>query len=191
MLKHDELKQLAKKFKDKSRPRIHIVGRKALIPHKVKPSGEVVTKENLDIAVDLSCLDLNDLRFLDAWKDCGWNMEKACEKVGFTLALGKRCYEKVKYFEFEDKKIKTLAKVPTVDFVTAKNFEGFVQDNLSDGQRDHLKELAKITGAYKNTASLTITQNVFNLPKLTPEVEAEFKALAERTLDTEVIQDVA
>lgn len=190
MTKKDELTKLAKKFSDKSRKSISI-GNQAIIPHKVKPSGEIIDDKNFDAAIDISRLNLSDLRFLDAWRDAGWNMEKACAKLGIEIAKAKRMYEKVRYFEFEDTKVKTLAKVPTPEFVAAKNIEGFYHDNLSDGQRDHLKELAKITGAYKNTATLSITQNVFNLPKLTPEVEAEFKALAEKALDAEIVEGAA
>lgn len=174
MKKTDELKKLAKKFSDRSRKTLP-AGHRAIVPHKFKPSGAVISNENFDAKCDLSHLTLSDLRFLDAWKDCGWNFEKACEKLDLDVEQAKRSYAKVRYFEFEDKKTQALSKVPTPEFVAAKNLEGFYQDNLSDGQRDHLKELAKITGAYKPTQSIHV-QVQLEKPAWTPEQEAKMKA---------------
>ena len=173
MPKKSEIKRFAKKFSDLSRKAI-LNGNTLVIPHKVKNSGVIVTHENFDARVDLSKLSLKDLAFLETWMDTGWDFEKTCRELGITEDQAKWSYNKVRYFEFEDKKVKALAKVPTPEFVAAKNLEGFYRDNYSDGQRDHLKELAKITGAYKPTVSIN-AQVQLEKPDWTPEQEAKLR----------------
>lgn len=168
MTTKDEVKRLAKTLNTKAR-KTATVGNQAIVPHVFKETGDLVNADNFDATVDLSKLNLNDLHFLDAWREAKWDMQKACDKLGIDLEKGKRHFSKVKYFEFEDAKVKALAKVPTPEWVAAQNLENVYTNKLEDGQRDSLKELAKITGAYKPTTNIQVNANVLSMPQLSPE----------------------
>jgi hypothetical protein len=166
----DEGKALVRKFSDRSRKVVKF-GKQFVVPHKFTPSGEVVDNSNFDIKRDISRLTLDDFRLLSALQEKKWDFKAACESLGLDTEQATRRYKKLSYFEFEDKKSLALAAVVTPAFVTAKNVEGLFADNLSDGQRDHLKELAKISGAYKPTTNVNLNVNAFVRPQLTPEQE--------------------
>lgn len=166
----DEAKALVRQFSDKSRKSTR-VGKQFIIPHKFTPSGDVINDSNFDVKRDISRLTMDDFRLLGALQEKKWDQKAACESLGVDLEASQKRLKKLSYFEFEDKKAQALAAVVTPAFVTAKNVEGFFQDNLSDGQRDHLKELAKISGAYKPTTNLNVNVNAFVKPQLSPEQE--------------------
>jgi hypothetical protein len=184
----DERKTLAKKFNDKAR-RTLVVKTRVIIPHKVKPTGETITKENRDVRVDISQLNLKELRFLDVFREMGWDFEKACAKMCIDPIEGRKTYRKCLWFPQEDAYVKAKAKVPTPDYILAKdvdNVEGAAK--LDDSQHKSLDRLAKITGSFKTSDTGPSTVNIFNLPKLTPEIESKFKALAEQALEAEVVE---
>lgn len=189
MQETDEGKALVKKFSDRSR-KVLKTGNNYFVPHKFTPDGDVLSEDNFNAKRDISRLTLDDFRLLGALQESGWNFETACEKAGLDKEKAVRRYKKLSYFEFEDKKAKALAALATPEFVTSQNVEGFYRDHLSDGQREHLKELAKISGAYK-TSAINIQHNVFNLPALSPEAEAKFKALAEEVLEADIVKTEA
>lgn len=166
----DEAKALVRQFSDRSRKTVK-AGNEFIVPHKFTPSGDVVDDSNFQPKRDLSRLTLDDFRLLAALQEKKWDAKAACDSLGLDLEISQRRLKKLSYFEFEDKKSKSLAAVATPAFVTAKNVEGFFTDSLTDGQRDHLKELAKITGAYKPTTNLNLNVNAFVKPQLTPEQE--------------------
>jgi len=172
---------LASSVNDGTR-QVRIRGIKSPVPLKFDKDGNPARTPQ---AVILKHLNRDELYFLKLWRDSGWNIAEATAKSGVTPEMAERLVKKLSVFQEEDEKVQALCKIPTPEYVAAKNLEGFYTDSFSDGQRDHLKELAKMTGAYKTVASLSITQNVFNLPKLTPEIEAKFKQLAKEALDTE------
>lgn len=167
----DEGKALVRKFSDRSR-KSKQVGKEFIVPHKFTLAGEVVDESNFNARTDISRLTLDDFRLLAALQDNNWDFQKACDASNQDYDKAARRYKKLSYFEFEEKKSTALAAVASPSFVTAKNVEGFFANNLTDGQRDHLKELAKITGAYKPTTSnLNVNVNTFTRPQLTPEQE--------------------
>lgn len=166
----DESKPLVKQFSDKAR-KVTRKGSQFIVPHKFSPEGDVLDESNFNARRDISRLSLDDFRLLSALQDKKWDFKAACEALQVDPEQAAKRYKKLSYFEFEDKKSQALAAVATPAFVTAKNIEGFFTDNLSDGQRDHLKELAKITGAYKPTTNLNVNVNAFVRPQLSPEQE--------------------
>jgi pyridoxine 5'-phosphate synthase PdxJ len=184
--KNDEVRSLVKKFSDKART-VQLKGNQFTVPHKFTPDGEVINESNLDARRDISRLNLEDFRLLAALQDHGWDLKAAAESVGQEVTQAQQRYKKLSYFKFEEQKSQSLAAVASASFVTAKNVEGFYQDNLSDGQRDHLKELAKITGAYKPTTNINMNVSAFVKPQLSPEAE---KATRE-FFDTIATQDHA
>lgn len=165
-----EEKKLVRRFSDRSR-KSRRVGSQFIIPHKFTPAGDVIDTSNFDPHRDISRLSLDDFRLLAALQEKKWDFKAACKETGLDEESAVRRYKKLQYFEFEDKKAKALAAVASPALVTAKNVEGFYMDNLSDGQRDHLKELAKITGAYKPTTNINMNVNAFVKPQLSPEQE--------------------
>lgn len=166
----DETQKLVRTFSDRSR-KTRRVGSQFIVPHKFTPEGDVLDESNFNAKRDISRLSLDDFRLLAALQEKKWDFKAACESIQADPEKAPKRYKKLSYFEFEDKKSLALAAVATPAFVTAKNVEGFYTDNLSDGQRDHLKELAKITGAYKNTTNVNVNFNAFVRPEMTPEDE--------------------
>lgn len=166
----DETKALVSQFSDRSR-KTSQKGKQFIVPHKFTPSGEVLDESNFNAKRDISRLSLDDFRLLAALQDKKWDVKAACESAGQDLEKATRRLKKLSYFEFEEKKALALAAVATPAFVASKNVEGFYADNLSDGQRDHLKELAKISGAYKPTTNINLNVSAFVKPQLSPEEE--------------------
>ncbi len=167
---NDEVKSLVSKFSDKART-VKLKGNHFSIPHKFTPDGEIISESNFVAKRDISKLTLEDFRLLDALQNHNWDIQAAAESIGQEPTQAEKRYKRLSYFKFEDKKSQALAAVATPSFVTAKNVEGFYQDNLSDGQRDHLKELAKISGAYKPTTNINLNVSAFVKPQLSPEAE--------------------
>lgn len=170
MASHSEPKALVRKFSDRSR-KVSRQGSKFIVPHKFTPKGDVIDESNFNPRRDLSRLSLDDFRLLSALQEAKWDFRSACEAAGLDVDKARIRYKKLAYFEFEDKKSLALAAVATPTFVAAQNVEGFYRDHLSDGQRDHLKELAKISGAYKPTTTLNLSVSAFVKPQLSPEQE--------------------
>ena len=183
-----ETKALVKKFSDKAR-KTKRVGNKFFIPHKFTPEGKVVTPENFNVLTDLSQLNLSHLRFLELWQSQGWDNEKTLTKCGLAPDIAEKTFKRLAYFKTEDATIKVLAARATPEAVLAKDVRNIEEINpkkeLSDSKHKSLERVSKVLGMFKSS-DISITQNVFNLPSLTPEVEAKFKALAEEALEAEV-----
>ncbi len=182
----DEGKTLVRKFSDKSRKATR-TGNKFLIPHKFTPDGDVIDESNFNARRDISRLTLDDFRLLSALQEKKWDLKAACESLQIDLEAAAKRYKKLSYFEFEDKKAHALAAVATPAFVTSKNVEGFFADNLSDGQRDHLKELAKITGAYKPTTNINLNHNVVQISVLSPDEQKRLKEIGDNWQEAQVV----
>lgn len=175
-LSAQEADHLASKNSDRAR-KVSRVGRTFLVPHKFDPSGSPLTEESFIPARDLSKLSMNDFLLLDALQEVGWNLEKASVKANMDLESAKRRFKRLQYFEFEAKRAHALAQVATPEFITSQHLDNVFTNTLQDGQRDSLKELAKITGAYKQAA---VSQtNIFNMPQLTPEQEAALREIGD------------
>lgn len=169
----EEGDKLASDLSDRSR-KVKRAGDKYLVPLKFDDQGNPLTQESFNIRKHLKELSLLDLRFLSEWRASGWDAEKAANKALVEPEHAKRLVRKLQVFKDEEERIKALADIPSVDFIKAKHTENVFEGKLDDSQRDSLKELAKIVGAYKTT-SVTLTQNVFNLPPLSPEQESKLK----------------
>lgn len=168
--------KMVQKHSDRSR-KVRRVGKDVFVPHKFDPTGDPLSEETFNPKRDLSRLSLEDFALLDAMVDSGWRMEKACAKIGMEMEEAVRRYKRISYFEFEEKRSKALAATASPDFIAAKHLDNVFTNVLDDGQRDSLKELAKITGAYKQIA---VNQtNIFNMPVLTPEQEAQLRSIGD------------
>lgn len=162
-----------------------------LARHRMTPDGEVVREGNFDPCRDIATLKDSELYFLDVWRESGWNNEEACRKSRLGYEEAKRLCRKLARWHEESLRVEALAKVPTPSWIAAKDVKNVYDGgSLSDSAHKSLERLAKITGAFK-TSDVSITQNVFNLPKLSPEVEAQFRVLAEQALEAEVVEKVA
>jgi hypothetical protein len=180
-----DVNALVSKYGDRARKRPAKSANHYIVTHKFTPDGDVVDESNFNPKRDLSRLSVDDFRLLSALQEKKWDVKAAAESSGLDPAWAEKRLKKLSYFEFEDKKAQALAAVANPAFVTAKNVEGFFADNLSDGQRDHLKELAKITGAYKPTTNLNLNVNAFVKPLLSPEQEKATREFFD-TIATEV-----
>ncbi len=179
----DEAQTAADEMSDRSRKarRVH---NQVLVPLKFDEEGQALTAETFDIRKHLKTLKQSDWRFLQAWRDAGWNVEKAQAATGFDAGKVKRLVAKLAVFRDEEARSVELAKIPTPAWIATKHVENFFDGgSLEDSQRDSLKELAKIAGAYKNTNTINIQNNVFNMPRLTPEAEKKLKEFADAQAD--------
>lgn len=179
----EEIDALGKDLNDSSR-KVKRIGKQLLVPRKFDDNGEILDSSTFDASVHLKRLDLNDLRFLKVWRDNSWNTAKAQEVSGLTDPQVKRLVSRLAVFREEDARVKALSEIPTTAWITAKHVENVYDGGkLEDSERDSLKELAKISGSYKNTSTVNIQNNVFNMPRLTPEAEARLKEFADAQAD--------
>lgn len=179
----DEEKQLVKEVTDRSRKPIQ-KGTNVFVPLKFDADGTLLDENSFDARKHLKRLSLDDLRFLQAWRAASWNTAAACEKLGVDQAEVKRLVAKLSVFRDEDARTRTLAEIPTPAWISAKHVENIYDGGtLEDSQRDSLKELAKISGAYKTASTINIQTNIFQMPKLTPEAAAKLKEFADAQAD--------
>lgn len=192
MKQTSDARALLKEVTDRSRKPIQ-QGKDVLVPLKFDVDGELLTKETFDARTHLKRLSLDDLRFLKAWRDSGWDTEKALAAVGAPPDKAKRLVVKLQAFRDEDAHTKALAEIPTQSWISAKHVENVYNGGqMQDSERDSLKELAKIAGAYKTAATVNIQHNVFNIPALTRDQEARVKALADSlAVEAEVVPNAA
>lgn len=180
-----DVKGLTSHFYDKARrPLTYATG--AMIPHKVKLDGKTITKENFDPRIDISKLNLNELHFLDVFREEKWDFDKACEKLGYDKLSALATYKRCLWFKQEDAYVRAKAKVPTPEYILAKdvdNLEGAKE--ITDSQHKSLDRLAKITGSFK-TNDITITQNFLQMPSLTPDQEQKLRLMADAIATEEV-----
>ena len=175
---------LASAVNDAAR-KITVRGKEAIVPLKFDKSGNPVGPQSKLL---FKRLTLDDLRFLQVWREVAWDVGQAQKRTGIDGDRLQRLVKKLACFREEDAKVKALCEIPTADWITAKHVENlYTKGGLEDSEHKSLQELAKIEGAYKNTAQLSITQNIFNLPKMSPESEAKLKAIAEAALDAEEV----
>lgn len=178
-----EKEQLAREFSDKAR-KVKWVGNKALVPHKFTPKGDVVSQENFNVKTCLSRLNLNDLRFLQLWRENKWNDEQALAKSGLEPDQATKTLKRLAYFKTEDARIKALATEATPERILAKDMENVeAGGTLNDSQHKSLDRAAKIVGAFKTT-EINIQQNFLQMPSLTPEQEKEVRQIFD-TIATE------
>lgn len=162
--------KLAEVVNDKAR-KITIRGNTAIVPLKFDEHGEPATVDKLIF----KRLSLSDLRFLQKLRAADWNIDKALEGDPLTRPAAERLVKKLACFREEDARIKALCEIPTPDWIAAKHVQNVYEGGvLQDSEHKSLAELAKIEGAYKQVAPQTQI-NVFNLPDITPEKEAELK----------------
>jgi hypothetical protein len=173
---------LEKVINDKAR-KIHIRGKTAIVPLKFDKDGEIASVDSRIF----KRLSLTDLRFLKVWKEENWDISKAGQRSGLENEKVERLVRRLSCFREEDAKVKALCEIPTPSWIAAKHVENIYDGGtLEDSQHKSLSELAKIEGAYKTTANLNITQNVFNLPAMAPEIEAKLKEIAEHAITAEL-----
>lgn len=159
-------------------------GGQVIVPLKFDEDGQPAQADRLVF----KRLSLNDLRFLQAWRQAGWNVEVAIGKSNLSRASAERLIKKLACFREEDARVKALCEIPTADWIAARHVQNIYEGgSLEDSEHKSLQELAKIEGAYKNNMNVSVTQNVFNLPKLDPETEQKLKALAAQ--EAQIIQD--
>lgn len=182
---------LAKAVNDKAR-KIKVRGPDAIVPLKFDTAGDVVTESTPPDRIILKRLSLRDLEFLQKWRNSNWDVEKTIQDAKINFEDAERLVKKLQCFREEDAKVKALSEIPTQAWIAAKHVENVYEGGrLAESEHKSLSELAKISGAYKNAnqTSVSITQNVFNFPKISPETEAQLKAIAARELSQEA--DVA
>jgi len=160
---------LTRAVNDASR-KITIRGRQAIVPLKFDAAGNLAT----DATRIFKRLTIDDLRFLQVWRECEWDTAKARERAGLPQDRIEKLVAKLAVFRQEDAQVRALCEIPTPDWIKAKHVENAYlggRDNKS--KQKSLEELAKMEGAYKQTAP-TNQLNVFNI-SLTPEQEATLK----------------
>lgn len=173
---------LEKAINDSAR-KIPIRGTQAIVPLKFDKDGDVVSHDTSPDRMVFKRLTLDDLRFLKIWRTNNWDVEKSREEAQVSEQKVILLVRKLSCFRAEDAKVRALAEIPTPNWVAAKDVQSIYEGGtLSDSEHKSLDRLAKITGAFK-TSEVNITQNVFNLPQLSPEATAAIKAIADKEAD--------
>ncbi len=168
---------------DKAR-KVALRGKQVIVPLKFDEEGNPATQDKLIF----KRLSLNDLRFLQQLRAHQWDVAKASETSGIGIEKGERLIKKLACFREEDARVKALCEIPTPDWIAAKHVQNIYEGGvLEDSEHKSLAELAKIEGAYKNNLQVTVTQNVFNLPKYDEETERKLKTIADQ--EAQIIQD--
>lgn len=178
-----EQRALVTQLNDKSR-KVAREGNKVFVPLKFDDQGNPLTKATFNAAKHLKSLNLNDLHFLKAWRDSGWDTEKACKATLTDPEKAKKLVRKLQVFKDEEERVKALADIPSTPWIAAKHTENVFEGKLDDSQRDSLKELAKIVGAYKPTTNIQLTADL----KM-PELSADQAKAAREFFDTIAIQE--
>lgn len=168
---------------DKAR-KVTLRGKQVIVPLKFDEDGEPATTDRLIF----KRLSLLDLRFLGALRKSQWDIDGAISATGLSRERGERLVKKLACFREEDARVRALCEIPTPDWIAAKHVQNIYEGGkLEDSEHKSLQELAKIEGAYKNNLSVSVTTNVFNLPKYDPATEAKLKEIADREAD--IIQE--
>jgi hypothetical protein len=164
--------------------KVKLRGKQVIVPLKFDEDGNPATTDKLIF----KRLSLVDLRFLAVWRHAGWDVEKAIAEVQLPRERVERLVRRLQCFREEDARVKALCEIPTPDWIAAKHVQNIYEGGtIQDSEHKSLQELAKIEGAYKNNLQVTVTQNVFNLPKYDPETEAKLKRIADE--EAMLIQD--
>lgn len=158
--------------------KVSLRGKEVIVPLKFDADGKVATVDKFIF----KRLSINDLRFLALWRETDYSedIQVLLKKTNLPESRIKWFCDKLDPFRKENDWTKALCNIPSINHIKARLHVNSYTDELSDGQRDSLKELAKIEGAYKNNLQVTVTQNVFNLPKYDPETEKKLKEIADR-----------
>lgn len=182
VLTHDKLLSEAG-INDKAR-KVKLRGKEVIVPLKFDEEGEPAAVDRLIF----KRLTLNDLRFLQKLRSANWDIAKAREGLDISLESAERLLKKLSCFREEDARVKALCEIPTPSWIAAKHVQNVYEGGtLEDSEHKSLQELAKIEGAYKNNINVSVTQNVFNLPKYDPETEKKLKDIADQ--EAMLIQD--
>ncbi len=164
--------------------KVKLRGKQVIVPLKFDEDGNPATVDRLIF----KRLSLNDLRFLGSLRKHSWDTERAIAECGITKESAERLIKKLVCFREEDARVKALCEIPTPDWIAAKHVQNVYEGGtLEDSEHKSLQELAKIEGAYKTNINLSVTQNVFNLPKYDPETEKKLKDIADK--EAQIIQD--
>lgn len=175
--------ELLKTVTDKTR-RISQGGKKIVVVHKFNPDGS-----QQKAPIHYTDCTASDFEFIDAWKAHKWDAEAAGKSLGLTERQIRWRVKKLSFIEQEDKIMRAKTKMLSPDYVIAKDLDNLEKVNrLEDTDHKSLDRLAKVQGMFK-TSDVSITNNIFQMPTLSPEQAAELKALGDRlaSVDTEVV----
>jgi len=162
--------------------KITLRGREALVPLKFGKDGRPATQRTLL----LKRLTLDDLRFLQLWREASWDIAKARQDSGLLPERVERLVKKLQVFREEDAKVKALSEIPTPSWISAKHVENVYDGGtLEDSEHKSLAELAKISGAYKPTTNVNLNFNAFVKPELSPEDEKKTREFFDTIATTE------
>lgn len=161
--------KLAQAVNDRAR-KVTVRGSQVIVPLKFDEEGNPATPDR----IILKRLTLNDLRFLQKLRSANWDIEKAREGMGFSREVAERLLKRLSCFREEDARVKALAEIPTPAWIAAKHVENVYEESLTDGKQKSLQELAKISGAYKPTQSVSVSISL-EKPSWTPEQEAKLR----------------
>lgn len=183
MANSEEEKSLIQEVSDRVRKVIQ-KGKEVLVPLKFDDRGELLTQDTFDIQKHFKRLSMDDLRFLQAWRKAEWNVQVAIKNSAVSDDKAERLIKKLQIFRDEDAQVKALAEIPTTAWIQAKHVENVYNGGqLEDSERDSLKELAKMSGAYKTSSTVNIQTNIFQMPQLSPEAMVKLKEFADSQAD--------
>ena len=183
MPNHEENQELLNHFSDQSR-QASLVGSTVVLPKILDDEGEIRNTWASPDAVFK--LNLKQARFLKAYEET-LDLEKAALKADVTVEWAKKFLKNQTALAYLDEKqrLTALSEVATPQWTKAKLVDGITGHWVPENPKVAVKclEMVKDINFPRAAANLNITQNVFNLPKLTPDAERALKEIADREAD--------
>lgn len=180
MARKIDKRRLANEAVNDAARKVTVVAGRVAVPMKFDEDGNPAELDRVSIKV----LSINDLRFLKALRENDWDPIKAAGICGFDLAKVERRMKKLACFRVEDAKVKALAEIPSPQWIAARHVENVYSGGpLQESEHKSLQELAKISGAYKNTNQINIQQNFLQMPAMSEEARKQLEELADKLAD--------
>lgn len=184
----NETRRLEKHFSNRARKATR-VGPKLMIPLPFQDDGKPVMPGEAIPTADLS---LKEARFLYALHESQGDVERSLEVCKGNYAWMNRFMnsERFRRFDESEERMRKVAEEATPTRIKAELMKGMTGEvERSEIQFKHLSKLADIVIPKKDVTVNVAATNIWNLPTLSPDVEAKMAQIANQALDAEVISE--
>lgn len=190
----DEKQSLVKHFSGRSRKASLTRTNRLQVAKKYDNKGKRVEPSENGLVPRRHVFDLSikEASFLKVWKENDWDFRKAVETTmvkpwwakHFVQSLDARNYRQ------EDERDEILAQIPTKTWITARYTAASIGlERPTEEQKWGIQGAERIV--MPKGPAVQITNNILNMPKLTPEQEAQLRSLGDSIATTGEDQKVA
>lgn len=177
-----EKKELLRHFSNRAR-KPAFRGRRLLVPKKYDASGELIAPPPNGhlTSSQLFNWNLDEARFLKAWKESDWDFDKACELTHSEPSWARKLIGSVNAVNYrqEEQRDALLAQIPNKTWVTARYTEAAL--GLSDPSETQQWGLDRVREIVIPKAAPNVQiNNVLAMPALSEDTLAQLKAIAHK-----------